>query len=117
MSGGHFDYRQHDIGRIAETLEDELYAREDSYDDRRIGLGALDPDNWIENPERMREYIIASVKVLRLAEILTQRFDWIISGDDGEDSFYERLKNDLVRAGLWDTWHEWLMREGKENDD
>ena len=113
MSGGHFDYKQDEIGRIADSLEDELYSGDvDSYGYRRIGLGALDPDNSIKNPERMREYIIASVKVLRLAEILTHRFDWLISADDGEDSFYERLKDDLVRAGLWDAWHEWLMREG-----
>jgi hypothetical protein len=30
-----------------------------------------------------------------MAQIYTQRIDWLVSGDDGEDSFRERLKEDL----------------------
>lgn len=34
-------------------------------------------------------------KALRIAEIYTQRIDWLVSGDDGEESFRERLKEEL----------------------
>ena len=32
---------------------------------------------------------------LNLAQIYTQRLDWLFSGDDGEDSFFERLEEEL----------------------
>lgn len=36
-------------------------------------------------------------KIQNLIEnlIYTKRLDWFISGDDGEETFYERLKEDL----------------------
>ena len=34
---------------------------------------------------------------LNLAEIYTQRLDWLFSGDDGEDSFFERLEEELEK--------------------
>ena len=36
-----------------------------------------------------------AVKVLRIAQIYAHRVDWYFSGDDGEKSFIERLKEDL----------------------
>ena len=36
---------------------------------------------------------------LNLAGIYTKRLDWLFSGDDGEDSFFERLEEEL--DGFW----------------
>ena len=36
-----------------------------------------------------------AVHILKQAEIYAQRIDWLLSGDDGEDSFHIRLKSDL----------------------
>jgi hypothetical protein len=33
--------------------------------------------------------------VLRKAAVYAQRVDWLLSGDDGEETFLERLKKDL----------------------
>ena len=33
--------------------------------------------------------------MLRKAEVYAQRMDWYLAGDDGEESFLERLKQDL----------------------
>ena len=33
--------------------------------------------------------------LLRKAAIYTQRIDWLVSGDDGRESFIERLEEDL----------------------
>ena len=33
--------------------------------------------------------------MIRVAEIYAQRADWLLSGDDGEEEFHERLKEDL----------------------
>lgn len=47
-------------------------------------------------PETLREFRVA-IGYLRKAAIYAQRIDWLISGDDGEDSFHERLKEDLEK--------------------
>jgi hypothetical protein len=36
-----------------------------------------------------------AVKQLRIAAIYAQRVDWFLSGDDGEESFIERLNEEL----------------------
>jgi len=33
--------------------------------------------------------------LLRKAEIYAQRIDWLVSGDDGNDTFLKRLEEDL----------------------
>jgi hypothetical protein len=35
------------------------------------------------------------LEVIKKAHIYIQRIDWLLSGDDGEDSFHDRLKEDL----------------------
>lgn len=80
MSGGYFDYKQHHIRDIADEIERVIakqYAGEDRLDDKTI-------DRFIEG-----------VKALRIAEAYTQRIDWLLSGDDGEATFWERIEADL----------------------
>lgn len=38
-----------------------------------------------------------AVKILKKAEIYTQRIDYLIAGDDSEESFHERLQEELKR--------------------
>jgi hypothetical protein len=75
MSGGHFYYKQEHIRQIADDLEsyiDRAAFSEETIDKLKIGL-----------------------ELLRLAFIYTQRIDWLLSFDDGEDSFHRRLKQEL----------------------
>ena len=37
------------------------------------------------------------VELLKKARIYVQRIDWLLSGDDGEETFHERLKEDLEK--------------------
>jgi hypothetical protein len=46
------------------------------------------------SPETIAEFEKA-VKVLKLAYVYAQRIDWLLSGDDGEDSFHRRLQAQL----------------------
>ena len=41
-----------------------------------------------------------AAKYLKLAYTYATRIDWLISGDDGEETFHERLKEDLENKGL-----------------
>ena len=43
----------------------------------------------------MLQEISNGLDYLNLAGIYTQRLDWLFSGDDGEDSFFERLEEEL----------------------
>ena len=45
-----------------------------------------------ETIETMKE----AYRQIRIAEIYATRIDWMMSGDDGEESFRERIKEDLV---------------------
>lgn len=48
----------------------------------------------IEDPEVIEEFK-KGLKILKTAAVYAQRIDWLLSGDDGEESFKERLKEEL----------------------
>ena len=78
MSGGRFDYLQYNMARVADSIESILTASfEYSY------LTTL----------RLEQ----TVKALREASIMLNRADWLISGDDGEDTFNERWNEDFKK--------------------
>ena len=89
MSGGHFDYKQYELGRIADEIEQII-----------LGNDSTEIDQWGSKkgygfaPETIAEFK-KGLDILRQAEIYAQRIDWLVSGDDGEDSFHSRLKHDL----------------------
>ena len=85
MSGGEFDYKQYQIGDIADAIEllieDNLFKDEYGYC-RNYSAETLDK-------------FVEAVKALRIAEAYATRVDWLVSGDDGEDTFHQRLRADL----------------------
>jgi hypothetical protein len=89
MSGGHFEYEQWKITNIADEVE-QLILTNDSEE----------RDEWSNRmgchfaPEVIGEFKKGLI-VLRQAYVYAQRIDWLVSGDDGEDSFLSRLKHDL----------------------
>lgn len=113
MSGGHFDYQQYKIKEMADSIETYIDGQE--LDDSDIESyyneykrGWIDKEDWeyikthkrtIPNEYELSDKTIASfragVQLLRTAYIYAQRIDWLLSGDDGEETFNERLKEDL----------------------
>ena len=84
MSGGHFNYNQQYIEDIANDIQ--VY----------LGQGFSQ-----ETLTKFKE----AVYILRKAEIMAQRIDWLLSGDDGEETFHKRWKEDL--GELWEeTYRE-----------
>lgn len=77
MSGGHFDYKQRAIEEIIEDLSQVIQANNYS------------PDIM----ETFRDGLLT----LKKAHIYVQRIDWLLSGDDGEESFRERLFTDWLQ--------------------
>lgn len=110
MSGGHFDYTQYRIADIYTKIEDyvnghELDTGEVQYYVNDLYLEEEDKDyirkhhHTIPNPYGYTEETLSEfrkgIEILKQAEVYAQRIDWLLSGDDGEENFHERLKEDL----------------------
>lgn len=90
MSGGHFNHDQYKIQQIADEVEHLILTNGEPGE----------PNSWGES--YTREYspeVIAEFKrgllLLRAAAIYAQRIDWLVSCDDGEESFLRRLATEL----------------------
>lgn len=103
MSGGRFDYYQYRIRDIANEISKEIYNSGRVKTDREINEEKkdyywdkdreIDPKMYEYPPEVIEEFK-KGYEIMRLAEIYAQRIDWLLSGDDGEESFIKRLKSD-----------------------
>jgi hypothetical protein len=91
MSGGHFNYAQSHIQDIAESIGEVI---RDNDSEERNEWGERKGHSY--KPETIAEFKNALV-ILRVAHIYAQRCDWLLSCDDGEDSFHSRLKDELSK--------------------
>ena len=115
MSGGHFDYYQWQINDIANSIEDYIYGHSLDEEDVEYYI----EDHWLEEEEKeyirknkhtipnRYEYSKQTIKefkkglsILRKAYVYAQRIDWLLSDDDGEESFHKRLKEELDNLKL-----------------
>lgn len=111
MSGGHFNYAQYRIADIYTEIEDEIYGHplygecstnryiEDCWLDESEKEYVRKHHHTIPNrsgysKENIKEFK-KGITLLKKAEVYAQRIDWLLSGDDGEDNFHQRLKEDL----------------------
>jgi len=103
MSGGRFEYAQYKIGEIAKDIE---VALERSGTEIPIKERWNDKEWYEKHPEdgfydtydgEIKKRFEEAIKVLKKAEVYAQRIDWYLSGDDGEESFLKRLKEDLSK--------------------
>jgi hypothetical protein len=78
MSGGYFNHQQYIIKEIANDIEEYLKLNEYEYSEQTL-----------------KEFNQA-VNILNKAYIYAQRIDWLLSGDDGEESFHVILKDELT---------------------
>lgn len=85
MSGGHFDYVQYKFQDVADQLDTCL--------DR-----CADPDDAFYHnlSQETRDVIIALSRSVRVNSLILNRVDWLLSGDDSEQSFREYLIEDLA---------------------
>ena len=105
MSGGHWDYIQFRFTDVVEDIEKliekngKLKSEEELKDE-----SWYDPDWYDKYPEdkyhyEYNEQVIEQFKkaaeAVKIAQIYIHRMDWLLSCDDGEQSFLERLKEDL----------------------
>lgn len=84
MSGGYFEYQQYHIQDIIEKLEET-----------KVKIEHDEEYHQYDKKKELLQEISNGIDYLSLAQIYTQRLDWLFSGDDGEDSFFERLEEEL----------------------
>ncbi len=96
MSGGYFEYNQYKINQIAEDIESVIrknkkpLKKEDrwgEFDDREF---------CYDYPDEIINKFKEAVYHLRIAAIYAQRVDYLLCGDDGEESFLKRLGKELA---------------------
>ena len=105
MSGGHFDYKQYEIDQIVDSIETIIENNGRKKTDEELKDESWRKADWYERypedlyhykyPDEVIEKFKEGVDVLRKAAIYAQRIDWLLSGDDGEESFLRRLKEEL----------------------
>ena len=102
MSGGAFEYQQYHIEEIADSIEQEIIEagreipKEIWAKSHWYGSSFDDSDRTYPTYERKTIDIMKrAVYVLRMAYIYAKRVDWMLSGDDGEDTLVERLQEEL----------------------
>ena len=89
MSGGAFNYKNHHIMDIADEIE-RIIAQND----------CLDRDKWGDivgrrySAETIAE-MVGGFMIMKAAAIYAHRIDWLLSGDDGEEQFIDRLNEEL----------------------
>jgi len=90
MSGGHFQYKQWEINYIADEIEQLILNNEVLLQE----FFQLEEPRF--TPETIEEFK-KGLSILRQAYVYAQRIDWLVCGDDGEDSFHRRLQHDLKK--------------------
>ncbi len=101
MSGGHFDYDQHKIKDIAESIQSILdrqgkeKSREDRWATEEWYKKYPDERYYHTYSKETQEEFKKAVEYLKLSYVYAQRIDWLLSGDDGEETFHKRLKEEL----------------------
>lgn len=105
MSGGHFDYKQYQIDQIVDSIERIIENNGRKKTDEELKDERWHGPDWYEQypedlyhykyPDEVIEKFKEGVDILRTAAIYAQRIDWLLSGDDGNESFLRRLKEEL----------------------
>ena len=109
MSGGFFQYDQYKLGYIADEIEQEIeksgrkknkeeLKEESAYRDAKWYDTYPEDLCYYSYPEEILQEFKKGVQLLRIAQVYAQRIDWLLSGDDGEESFLKRLKKDLIET-------------------
>jgi len=104
MSGGTWDYVQYRFQDIVDSIKKEVERSGKPLTEKEMKEHFSYPD-WFEKypedkfhyeyPKEVIEEFKKGIEIISKAQVYAQRIDWLISGDDGDETFLERLKDDL----------------------
>lgn len=101
MSGGKLEYSRYRLEEIINTIEEEInnnekppYDNPDNEWDRLENERFYAEGGYRWDSRTIREFKFA-IKLIKRVDVYIHRIDYLLSGDDGEDNFHKRLKEDL----------------------
>ncbi len=106
MSGGYWDYIQYRFTDIIEDIQKKIDNNGKPLTEQELKEHYHGPDWFEKYPEdkfhhKYSDEVLAEFKnavdAISKAQVYMQRIDWLLSGDDGEESFLSRLKNELSK--------------------
>ena len=110
MSGGHWDYIQYRFTDVSEDIEKLIKKNGQPKTEEDLKEESWHDTNWYEKyPEELNhckyddEVLVQFKKAsdaVKIAQVYIQRMDWLLSGDDGEESFLRRIDEDLKELKL-----------------
>lgn len=86
MSGGHFDYKDYLLEEWADNIDEVIRTNNDK-------------DEWGYSRNYSQETIAKlkkTAEAARRVRKMLHRVDWLLSDDDGEDSFHKRWEEDGI---------------------
>lgn len=86
MSGGFFEHREHWLIHFSEEIT-EVISNNEIEDEYGYKTGYSE--------ETLNEFK-KTIELLKLTYTYLRRIDYLISGDDSEESFHKRLKEELL---------------------
>lgn len=105
MSGGKWEYIQYRFTDVAEDIDKLIEQNGQPKSEQELKEDSWHNDDWYNKysedryhykyPDEAIEEFKKAANAIRIAQIYMQRMDWLLSGDDGEESFLSRLKKDL----------------------
>lgn len=96
MSGGEFDYNQYRIKETRVKLNEIIESNDSNEDD---GYGGIIGRHFSSDTIKLFK---EGEKYLKIAEICTTRIDYLLSGDDDEDTFHTRVNEELNQVAHGD---------------
>jgi hypothetical protein len=107
MSGGHWDYLQYRLTDVVEDINKMVEKNGQEKTVEEIKDEHWRDPNWYEKypedrfhykyPDEVIEEFKKGAKIIAEAQVYMQRIDWLVSADDGNESFIKRLKDDLSK--------------------
>lgn len=105
MSGGAFDYQEFHLTRIAEEIEELIEKNGKPLTKEELKRDYWKDDDWYKKypedlyhckyPDEIIEQFKEALYVIKKAYIYAHRIDYLLCGDDGEESFLKRLAEEL----------------------
>jgi 2,4-dienoyl-CoA reductase-like NADH-dependent reductase (Old Yellow Enzyme family) len=80
MSGGTFEYRRYFLNEVVEKVKEEIKMEEGCY-----------PEYTEETIKEFKK----AIKIIKQAKVYIDRIDYLLAGDDSEEDFHKRLKEEL----------------------
>ena len=108
MSGGFFNYDQSRIRNMIDSIEDLIENNGRPKTEQELKDGSWGYNNykeyyeiypgerfWHRYPDEVIEEFKKGLTYLKISYVYAKRIDWLVSGDDGAESFLKRLEKEL----------------------